>query len=439
MEISKRISKIYFNKETLSDEDMKVSRKISVFEGCTARSILTLTSGAFLVGFAKYLGASNQISGIISAIPVLTGTVTAFSPVLFERLENRKLITCLFCLIGRLMLGMMVIIPFVKLPLAYRIPSLIVIFLAANLFLSFTLPASQTWIIDITPEEIRGRYFGKRESIVLGTVTIITLAMGQILDWYNRRGEQLSGFVILYVFVMCAAIANFILFSSIKEPCSRLVEKRISIKDIFTIPVKNKVYMTAVLVMILWNVGFQLGAPFTSVYMLSSLKLGYGPITVMTVLASVSSIFSVRLWGRLADKKSWLYLINLMVILQILCFLTWFFINEKTLFLLPIAHILGGAAISGINISINNIQYSFSPKENKTIYMGFSYAVNGIFGFGGTLAGAYFVKETVALSYITAGFRIGNMQLVFLAAGLFLIVCIFVIQLLKKYKPAQQL
>ncbi len=434
VELLAHIKKIYFNKDNLSDADMQISRKISVFEGCTARSILTLTSGAFLVGFAKFLGASNQISGIISAIPVLAGIVMAFSPIVFEKMENRKFITCLFCFIGRLLLGMMIIIPFIKVSRVFQLSILISVFFIANLLLAFTLPASQTWLLDITPEKIRGVYFGRRESIVLGTVTIITLVMGQVLDRYEKRGDMLTGFVILYIFVIFSAIANFILFSNIKEPCNKLAKNKVSFKNIFKIPLKNNVYMIVVSLMALWNIGFQLAAPFTSVYMVSHLKLGYSLITIMTVLASFTSVLSVRLWGRLADKKSWLYLIKLMVVIQILCFFIWFFINRNTLFLLPIAHILSGAAIAGINISINNIQYSFSPKESKTIYMGFSSAVNGIFGFCGTLAGAYFVKDTDSLYFKVAGLTIENMQMIFLTAGVVLTGCLIVIRILKKYE-----
>ncbi len=434
VELLEHIKKIYFNKDNLSEADMQISRRMSVFEGCTARSILTLTSGAFLVGFAKFLGASNQISGIISAIPVLAGIITAFSPIVFEKMENRKFITCLFCFIGRLLLGMMIIIPFIKSSHVFQLSLLIAVFFIANLLIAFTLPASQTWILDITPEKIRGVYFGRRESIVLGAVTIITIVMGQVLDRYEKQGDMLTGFIILYVFVICTAIANFIFFSNIKEPYNKLAKARVSFKNIFTIPLKNNIYMIVVLLMALWNIGFQLAAPFTSVYMISHLKLGYSSITIMTVLASITSVLSVRLWGRLADKKSWLHLIKLMVVIQILCFFIWFFINRNTLFLLPIAHILSGAAISGINISINNIQYNFSPKENKTIYMGFSSAVNGIFGFCGTLAGAFFVKNTDTLGFNAAGFTIENMQMIFLTAGVLLMGCLIVIRILKKFE-----
>lgn len=424
MNLTTKLKSIYINKEPLTDKAMEMSRNLSIFEGCTARTIATLTGGAFLVGFAKYLGASDQISGIIAAIPVLAGIIMAFSPIIFERMENRKPIIILVCLIGRLMLGFMILIPIMNISYQMKIVILMVTFLGANLFISFSLPAVQTWQLNITPEGIRGSYFGKRESIVLGTVTVITLLMGQILDKFEQIGQQFTGFVVLYTLVIILAVFNIIIFSRIKEPKSKVGDVKLSLRDVLTLPIINKKFMRLVLLLILWNFSFQLGTPFTVVYMVSGLKLSYGVITLLTVLASVTSVVFVRYWGRVADNKSWIYLLKLMVILQMLSFLIWFLINKYTLFpLLPVAHILSGAAISGVNISVGNLQYEYAPEENKTVFLGFSSAVGGAFGFMGTLIGSFMTKLLEAYKISVFNIEIGNIQFVFLLSCIIMIVC----------------
>lgn len=426
MNLLSKFREIYFNKESISEEDMRVSRNMSVYEGCTARSILTLTSGAFLIGFAKYLGASNEQSGIIAAIPVLAGIVTVFSPIILEKLESRKLLTCIMCFIGRLMMGLMILIPFISPHKTVRVQLLIWIFLIANLVLIFTIPYVQMWQLNITPERIRGSYYGKRESMILATVTVVTLLMGQVLDKFEQLGHQFTGFIVLYAFVIVMAFVNVVMLSKIKEPVNPLLESRVSIKNLFTLPTKNKNFMKITFITVLWNLGYQIAFPFTSVYMVSTLQLRYGLVTAMAVLASITSVVSVRFWGKIADKKSWIYIMKLMIVLQILSFVTWFFINADTVYILmPVAHILGGAAISGVNISVNNLQYSYSPADNKTVYMGFSSAVNGIIGFVGTLIGSFFIKATNTIGVSPAGFSICNMQLLFLTAVLVLTASIF--------------
>jgi predicted MFS family arabinose efflux permease len=241
-------------------------------------------------------------------------------------------------------------------------------------------------------------------------------------------GHPFTGFILLYIFVIVASLVNFVLFSHIKEPVNPVSKSAIFISNIFTIPLKNKKFMKVTLLMIIWNFGYQLAFPFTSVYMVSILNLRYGLVTVMVVLGSIASVVSVRFWGRIADRKSWMYIMKLMIILQILSFLIWFLINGKTVYiLLPLAHILGGAAIAGVNISVNNLQYSFSPSENKTVFMGFSSAVNGVLGFCGTLAGSLFIKVTESSTISVGGFAIGNVQMVFLIAGAVLVGSIFFI------------
>lgn len=427
--ITTKIKSIYINNEPLTDQDKQVSRKLSIFEGCTARTIGTLTSGAFLVGFAKLLGSSDQIAGTIAAIPVLAGIVMVISPIVLERMENRKFIVTLFCLIGRLMLGSMILIPLMNISYQMKIVILILTFLIANLFISFSLPAAQTWLQAVTPEEIRGKYFGKRESIVLGVVTIVTLLMGQILDKFKQIGQQFSGFIVVYIVVIISAVVNFIIFSNMREPKSKVADTPPALKQVLTMPLGNNKFMRVVLLLIIWNFGFQLGWPFTAVYMVSTLKLGYGLITIMAVLASITSVIFVRYWGRLADKKSWLYLMKLMTILQILSFISWFLINKySVLLLLPVAHILSGAAISGINISVNNLQYSYAPKENKTVYIGFSSAISSIFGFCGTLCGASVLKITEQYKVTLGGLSIGNIQILFLVSSIILIGCFFCVK-----------
>jgi len=167
--------------------------------------------------------------------------------------------------------------------------------------------------------------------------------------------------------------------------------------------------------------------------MVSGLKLSYGVITLLAVLASLTSVVFVRYWGRVADNKSWIYLLKLMVILQILSFFIWFLINKYTLVpLLPVAHILSGAAISGVNIAVGNLQNEYSPEENKTVFLGFSSAVGGVFGFMGTLIGSLMIKLLEAFKISVLGFNIGNLQLLFFLAGVILVGCILCVRFITR-------
>ena len=83
---------IFYNNRQLDEKEYEHSRKMSMFEGCTARVVYNLTSGAFLAGYASFLGADDAFNGIIGAIPVLAGFMSIISPIYFEKTDRRKLI-----------------------------------------------------------------------------------------------------------------------------------------------------------------------------------------------------------------------------------------------------------------------------------------------------------------------------------------------------------
>lgn len=74
----------------VSDENYELSRRRFILEGCLSNGIYTLTAGAFLAGYAKFLGASDQIIGLIAAIPLLANILQMFSPIFLEKLTSRK-------------------------------------------------------------------------------------------------------------------------------------------------------------------------------------------------------------------------------------------------------------------------------------------------------------------------------------------------------------
>jgi Na+/melibiose symporter-like transporter len=408
------IRKIYFNNSHLSKKDLYMSRTYSIFEGCTARTIMTLTGGAFLAGFAKYLGASEQVNGIIAAIPALACTAMVLSPLVFERMARRKWLITLCCMIFRLILCSMVFIPVLVSDTTLRL-----ILLAGSYFLAYVLacfvtPPITNWIVNITPEQVRGKYFGIRESYVLAFVTAVSLVLGRVLDVFKLNGHYYEGFEVIFGIAFLLTVINIVVFSSIKEPLVQIEGCPIGIRDVLTLPLKNKGFRKVIVLFVVWNIGVQLSAPFSFVYMVSGLKLSYTYITLMTLLSTATSVLSVRFLGRLADRKSWAYLVKVSVGFQAACHFIWLFVNpHSAAFMVPIASILGGAALGGVNISFFNLQYQYAPEKAKTVYIGFSSGVGGILGFLSALAGSFFIGILNRYDFSLNGFSLGSIQLLF--------------------------
>ncbi len=424
MRIGAVFRRIFYSSKPLTDKDYQASRTCSIFEGGSARTIFNLTSGAFLAGFASYLGAGDSFNGIIGAIPVLAGIIQLISPIVFEKMEKRKLTVSVLSLIHRLLLGLMVFIPFLVSGRTERLALVAAVYFIAYLAVSFINPAASGWLIDLIPDNIRGRYFGIRESYVLGAATVFTLIMGRVLDVYKENGNEYGGFIVMFSFVLVLALGNFTVWLLMKEPPVKRNKSELNLKKIATIPLKDKRFRKIVLLFIFWNIGVQIGGPFFSVYMVTGLKLNYTFIMVVGMLGTLVNTLVVRLWGRLADRKSWVYVIKLSILMLSVTHTIWFFINSSTAYILvPLMHIAGGLSWAGIGISSFNIQFTYSPEEGRTVYIGFNAALSGLIGFLSTLLGSAVLIFLDSFKLNISGFTIGSMQIVFAISGVLLAIC----------------
>jgi MFS family permease len=115
------------------------------------------------------------------------------------------------------------------------------------------------------------------------------------------------------------------------------------------------------------------------------------------------------------------------MLLQGICHLLWFLTGGQTAyFIVPVAQILSGAALSGINIAVFNLQYSSAPESNRTVYLGFSSAVGGLFGFFGTLAGSFLLGVFNKTGGLSGFFGMDGIRIVLLISSLAILICFLV-------------
>jgi MFS family permease len=424
MSIKQLFRDVFYNTKPLEERDYEYSRSMSIFEGCAARSVNNLTSGAFLAGYASFLGAGDAVNGIIGAIPVLAGVMSLFSPLYFEKRERRKLGVVLLNFLHRFMMGLMVFIPLIAFNKTTRLLLLTMMYLGAYLAISFSNPAASSLLIDLTPESIRGRYFGKRESILLSVATVISLALGRVMDFYKAGGNAYGGFVVTFAVIILLSFANLYFWSSIKEPPAKSRQTAYKVKEVIAMPLKNAGFKKVIIFFVLYNIALQVGAPFLPVYMVTGLKLDYTYIMLMSTIGTVVNVLLVRTRGKWADKRSWDFTLKCSILLLGITHFSWFFVDVSTApVLVPVLHVMSGMAWAGIGISTFNIQFIYSPEAGRTAYIGFNAAFGGLMGFLGTMAGSALLTVFHNLKWQISSFQIRGMQILFLISGILLMLC----------------
>ena len=221
---------LYYSDKNLTLSDYEQSRRMFIFEGATAVSIFSLTTGAYLAGFGKYLGASDSVNGIIGALPVLTCVIQMFSSMVFEKLPHRKFLISILCFVFRFLLGLMFFIPLMKLGKTANITLVILIYGLAYSISAIISPPVSNWLVNLTPINIRGNYLARKDAISLTFSTIITICLGKILDVFRNNNNEKIGFLIVGLSVIVLAVANFVSLSKVKEPENLINNEKIDLK-----------------------------------------------------------------------------------------------------------------------------------------------------------------------------------------------------------------
>jgi len=424
MDFGRALRKLSSIGSQVSDDNYELSRRRFIIEGCIANAIYTLTTGAFLVGYAKYLGANDQFNGIIIALPLLTYIIQMFSPLILERLPSRKKLIIGLCIFYRTVLGLMVIIPFITENKSTRLLLLAVMYFTAYAAFSFLNPAAGSWIISLVPEKMRGRYFGLRDMCILASAAVISIVMGRVLDVYKSSNKEFAGFIFVFLVVLALVVWNGIMLKRIKEPEVVLFNESLTLKSLLTLPLKHKRFRKVIFLNIIWNLAAQLSLPFFSVYMVTGLKLSYTFIMIIGIIMSFTQALSAKMWGKLSEKVGWEFTTVLSIGMVGICHLTWIFVNNSTYFILiPIIQVMAGIAWAGVNISFFNIQFKHAPQEGRTIYIGFNAALAGLSGFLSALVGATLVGVLSGIKIDIGITVLDNMLFIFGLSGLLIVCC----------------
>jgi MFS family permease len=437
--ITKTIKKRSYRSKVDKNDYMYKSRNYFVLEGITGVAQYSLTAGAFLAGFINLLDGSEQINGMIAVIPAIVGLLQIFSSIIFERLESRKKTIIAMATTMRVLLSAVYFIPMIFIPYGLGLHAFIVCYFIAYSINALNAPALGNWLVDITPLSIRGQYLAYKDKVSLIMTAVLTIVLGEVLDYFKNMGNQFIGFGIVGLITIVLGILNIYALMNIKELKGNYVKKKYKLKEVVTTPINNNSFRKIIILFIIWNFALQIGGPYIAVYMVTKLELKYTYMMSLTVVTMVVRVLVSNIWGRIADKKSWFLSTKISIGILAISHFTWGFVNTNNyLILIPLLHILGGIAWSGINISLFNIQFLFAKKEGRTMYIGLNAAIGGIFSGIAVWIGGKIIGYLDGVKFNVFNININNMQITFFISGILLILCPLFVKLFIEKNEIEQ-
>ena len=386
----------------LSEEQVRSGLKLVIKDGLATETMTALTGGAFLVSMALLMGASNFQIGVLAALPTFTNIFQLLSIWLVRQYRNRRGIAVVCALFARFPLLLIGALPLLF-PSAATVQALIFFLLFFYFFGSIAGPTWNSWMKDLVPENILGVYFSHRSRLMQTLNVIMSLLVALTIDFVKKNypGAELTTYACMFIAGGMVGLCSAYFLSRTPEPQSSLANEHIL--KLLKKPLQNVNFRNLLVFNCFWVFAINMATPFFVVYMMKSIGLPLSYIIGFGILAQLSSILSLKLWGRYADNYSNKTIIAIGAPLYIVCIVSWCFVGQSANFLtniilLSIINIITGFSTAGINLSLTNIGLKLAPKEDALVYLSAKNIITAFFSsiapvVGGWLADLFGDKQ----------------------------------------------
>ncbi len=375
-----------------------------------------ITTGVYTTGYALHLGASTAMIGFISASISIGQLLQAFTPLLIERLSRRKPL-CLFANGVSSSLWLPVaFIPFLFFE-GYQLLALIACIALSKAAMSLVSPARQSWLTDLVPDEIRGRFVARQRSLTASAGLVTSVCAGFFLSTY-AAGDSQEGFSTIFVVAVVFSGLGVWAWSRIPEPQKNRGEN-IPSNQLLRLPFQHGPFRRLMFLVSGRLLIAQIAAPFFTVYMLRTLEVSFAQIAIFSAIQTIATIIMNPFWGYLADKYGYKPVMSITAMGLALFPLGWGFVTlENYWIMVPLVQIWGGSMSAGWSTARFNLIVKTAPAVNRSAFLGCYSAVSRACAACGAVLGgiaAGLCTSIPAVSFF--GYTFAGLQYLFLSNG----------------------
>jgi len=308
---------------------------------------MSVVAGSRVNIFGRMVGFSDIHFGLLSALPFIASFGQLIAAVVIERTGLTKQ-QFLFCGTVHRMLWLAVaavpavaMLPFLPpLPSAWAVYTVLVVLLVSCFMAAMMMPAWLTWMGDMIPRRIRGRYFANRTVYSQAVRIPVVIALAIWLDHMTDPGKPVTAadqpqllWAICAVFAVAAIFGtiDILYFRNMREvirttrdrPRQPAIDIRVSsgsagglgrwaqpfrylaaaVRQLLIDPLRDTMFRRYVLVGATITFSMTVAGPFFWRQALECLKFSQvGADFLFLVLGPLVHIAAIRVWGRLVDR-----------------------------------------------------------------------------------------------------------------------------------------
>ena len=368
---------------------------------------LYLTTGAVFTRFAKLLDMPKFGYGLLAAVPFAGALLQLPVSYFITRYGHRKIIFITVGAVHRLLWLPIAAIPWL-LPAGWQWRGLLALFTLMWVAGQMLGPVWVSWMADLVPGRIRGRYFTRRSQLGQLVGVIVTLLAGYALD---HAAPPVLLKVVCLTFGVSAlfGFVDFLFFVKIPDVQRVKPNPEVRIWEMLRAPLRDRNFLrflgfTTTLTFAVGYVG-----QFAWLYMFDVARMSNTEANAMlVVMPLVILMLSGPMWGRLLDRFGRKPILVIAGLLILPGSIGWIFISREHWVWGYVLIVIATAAWPGIEAGNFNILLSLSDaadgRASGSAYVAINStacAVAGVLSglFGGAVAQALGDWRTTILGY----------------------------------------
>ncbi|MCB5224686.1 MAG: MFS transporter [Candidatus Cloacimonadaceae bacterium] len=391
--------------------------RVSIIEGIFAQiyGALANIGSNFITKFLVILGASPLHFSILSALGQVSALFQPLGVALTHRPRQRKKLCVWVTAAGRFLSI------FIGSALLFSEARQGIAFVLALLFISAGLQAVGgniwiAWISDIIPAAIRGRFFARRNQILVFSGLLAGYLLSYLTDSFEKGGGALRSFAArwvnpdafftirnqslwlagVFVFASILGLAGLVILA--RQPDrKRSLQQVLPLRQKFGEPFRDKNFRLLMAFGIWWMLATGVGSAFWTPFMLKNLGLSMFKLQLYGSLHMVSSLLSYSFWGKFIDRWGNKPAMLICVILGGLNPMLWLFMTRQNYSLLWIEGLFSGFMWAGNGVATTNFVLAIAGKGREQSYSALYGAIGGVSMMATTLLSGIFYPQPLML------------------------------------------
>jgi len=364
--------------QTAESKKMASGRNTSVLEGFI-QTIGINMGGVYLPNFIltafllEVMHASNTLIGLATSVQFFVGLLQPLANIFVHKVRSRRVMVALagglsrFLFIGAIFYGMVNSGPGAE-------AVFMVVLVIGAFAMSFASSGWGTWMADLVPDNIRGRYFALRNSVA-SVAGIIAVLVG---GWLLKSFPGQDGFTVVYVIAGITSLIGVFLVLYQYEPVTA-EQPQGSVWSSYKEILKDKNFMAFVWMVLFFNLALVVAGPFFTVHFLTISRVPIDILAYFTAGAAVTGILGNFFFGKMSDILGNRFIIRFSLLMLMIPTALMLFLPAKNPLPMVAAIILMQSFFgAGWGLATFNTSLSIAPRAKRALYLGVYNSLNSV-------------------------------------------------------------